>query len=291
MDAKQRAASLPIWKSKVELRPLEGGKSNASFVVDDGGERFVVRIGEDFPFHHVFRGWEQATSAAAFAAGISPELVYREPGLSAFRFIEAKTFGESDLRDNVGPVVEIVKRAHRDMPAHIRGPAPFFWVFHVLRDYGHTLRAGNSRMQAELPRFAAAAAELERAQVPLPLVFGHNDLLPTNVLEDGRRLWLIDWEYGGFNSPMFDLAGIAANGSFERSQEMQLLEAYFERTPDDALVRAFDAMRTASALREAMWSMVSEIHLNVPGVDYVAYTTDYLQRFEASLAAFRTTYG
>ena len=237
------------------------------------------------------RAWEQATSAAAFAVGISPELVYREPGLSVFRFLEARTYGEPDLRANVERVVELVKRAHRDMPAEIRGPAPFFWVFHVLRDYGHTLRAAGSRMVSSLPKFAEAAERLERAQVPLPLVFGHNDLLPTNVMDDGKRLWLIDWEYGGFNSPMFDLAGLAANGSFERTHELAMLEAYFERPPEEALIRSFDAMRTASALREAMWSMVSEIHLNAPGVDYVAYTADYLQRFEQSYAAFRKTYG
>ena len=50
--------------------------------------------------------------------------------------------------------------------------------------------------------------------MPLPIVFGHHDLLPTNFMDDGKRLWLIDWEYGGFGTAMFDLANISANNQF-----------------------------------------------------------------------------
>ena len=51
--------------------------------------------------------------------------------------------------------------------------------------------------------------------MPLPIVFGHHDVLPTNFMDDGQRLWLIDWEYGAFGTAMFDLASIAANNSFD----------------------------------------------------------------------------
>ena len=50
---------------------------------------------------------------------------------------------------------------------------------------------------------------LEIATGPVELVVGHNDLLAANILDDGDQLWLIDWEYGGFNTPLFDLAGLA----------------------------------------------------------------------------------
>ena len=50
--------------------------------------------------------------------------------------------------------------------------------------------------------------------MPLPIIFGHHDLLPTNFMDDGKRLWLIDWEYGGFGTAMFDLANIASNNQF-----------------------------------------------------------------------------
>ena len=92
-------------------------------------------------------------------------------------------------------------------------------------------------------------------------------------------------------SETFDLANISANNSFDEVEQLRLLEIYFERAPDEATQRAFDAMKTASALREAMWGMVSELHLNVPGVDYGAHANEYLGRYERALKTFRDRYG
>jgi thiamine kinase-like enzyme len=116
-------------------------------------------------------------------------------------------------------------------------------------------------------------------------VFGHNDLLAANLIDDGTRLWLVDWEYGGFNSPLFDLGGLASNNELSPEQEAWLLEAYFEQPLSDELRRRYAAMKCASLLREAMWSMVSEIHLRIE-FDYQAYTALNLARFERAYAAF-----
>ena len=177
------------------------------------------------------------------------------------------------------------------MPRHVSGPGFMFWVFHVIRDYARTLAAGHSRMTAELPAYLALADELEAAQVPLPIVFGHNDLLPANILDDGDRLWLIDFEYAGFSTALFDLAGAASNSGMAAAEADALLGAYFGTAPDPALRRAYAAMQCASLLREAMWSMVSELHLDAPGADYVAYTADNLARLEAALDAYRRDFG
>jgi thiamine kinase-like enzyme len=143
----------------------------------------------------------------------------------------------------------------------------------------------------ELSRYVALADALEAQQVPLPIVFGHHDLLPGNFLDDGRRLWLIDWEYGGFGTAMFDLANLAANGSFTLADERLLLETYFGQPVGDEVQRAFDAMKVASALREAAWAMVSAIHLAVPGADYSAHAADYLARTGAALARYTERHG
>ena len=75
----EKAAKLPCWKGTVTPEPLSGGITNTNFIVSDGGDRFVVRIGEDIPVHGVMRFNEQAASQAAFEAGVSPEVVYAEP--------------------------------------------------------------------------------------------------------------------------------------------------------------------------------------------------------------------
>lgn len=285
-----RVRSLSIWKGNISIQPLKGGVSNASFTVEDQTGKYVARVGEDYPFHQVSREREGIASRAAFEAGLSPEVVHTEPGLMVVRYIEAKTYTEPDVRTNAGRCLEIVKRCHRDMGKRISGQGAIFWVFQILRDYAHTLKAGKHRHVPDLPRWMAVVDELEAAQVPLPIIFGHHDLLPTNFMDDGRRLWLIDWEYGAFGTAMFDLANISANNSFDERLERFLLEDYFgART--GALMRAFYAMKAASALREALWGMVSELHLNAPGVDYAAYAAEYLGRFERVYGEYARDFG
>lgn len=289
--ARDRIAGLDIWPSPVTIEPLKGGLSNESYTVTSGAEKFVVRFGSDYPFHHVARDRELMTARAAHAAGFAPEVIFAEPGMMVSRFINGTTYGEAEMRDNLGEVARLIRRFHETMPAHVSGPGFMFWVFHVIRDYGHTLVAGNSRLAGEVPGFVELAGKLEAVQEPLPIIFGHHDLLPANFIHDGRRLWLIDFEYAGFGTAMFDLAGIASNAGFDSAQADELLTTYFDAAPSDELRRSHAAMQCASLLREAMWSMVSELYLNAPGVDYEAYTSENLSRLEASLDAYQTAYG
>ncbi len=268
--------------------PQGGGISNHNFLVEDGGRRFMVRIGEDLEVHHVLRRFELAASRAAHAAGIAPAVVHAEPGAMVFSYVEGRTLAPEDVREPamLARIVPLLRACHREIPQHFRGPAPIFWVFQVLRDYAARLREDGSRMAPELPRLLTAAEQLEERVGPVELVFGHNDLLAANLIDDGQRLWLVDWEYGGFNSPLFDLGGLASNNELPPEQEDWLLEAYYGRPPTPELHRRYAAMKCASLLREAMWSMVSELHLQVD-FDYVAYTTDNLARFERAYTTFR----
>ncbi|MGT2465522.1 MAG: choline kinase [Mesorhizobium sp.] len=291
MSAKDRIRALPCWNGSIEIEPLPGGLSNANFVVTDAAGRHVVRFGQDFPFHHVFREREVMTARAAHAAGFAPAVHFAEPGILVTEFLGARTFLAKDVRANLGRVAALLRSFHREMPKHVSGAGFMFWVFHVIRDYARTLDEGGSRKKGELPRYLALADELERAQKLLPIVFGHNDLLPANILDDGKRLWLIDFEYAGFNTAMFDLAGTASNADLSDEESFAFLTAYFMKEPDSEIRRSHAAMQCASLLREAMWSMVSELYLDAPGIDYVAYTEENLVRLDAALDSYRTKYG
>jgi len=277
MDAlRARLSRLPIWRGGVTLEPLQGGLTNISFVATDNSGKYVVRCGDDIPAHHVSRDRERAASRAAFEAGLSPEIVHAEPGITVLRFIAARTFTEADLRADALRIVALLKTCHRDVARRLRGAANMFWVFHVIRDYVRLIDAD--------AKYLALADRLEAAQVPLPIVFGHNDLLPGNVMDDGTRLWLIDWEYAGFGTAMFDLANLSSNGEFTPADDTALLDAYFDGKVDDALRGAFTAMKAASLLREALWAMVSDVHLKMPGVDYKAHARTYLDRLDRLMA-------
>jgi thiamine kinase-like enzyme len=287
--ARERAASLPIWSGPVTPQPLGGGITNVNFVVEDAGKRYVVRIGDDIPVHQVMRFNELAASRAAHAAGISPAVVHHQPGVLVLDFIEAVTLDQAAVRDDamLRRIVPLIRRCHHEVPRHLRGPVLMFWVFHVLRDYAGTLRDGGSAHLARIADLMRAADTLCDAVGPVDVVFGHNDLLPANLLDDGERLWLIDWDYAGFNSPLFDLGGLASNNGLTQDQERWLLETYFEAALTDALWRRYQAMKCASLLRETMWSMVSEIHSDLD-FDFAAYTRENLARFDAAFNAFRT---
>jgi thiamine kinase-like enzyme len=282
-----RVAQLSIWSGRVTPTPLAGGITNHNFAVVDGGRRHVVRVGSDILVHGIVRANELAASRAAHAAGLSPAVLHAEPGILVLEFIDGRTLTAEDVRNpaNLHRLVELVRRCHRDVPLHLRGPVPMFWVFHVVRDYAHTLLESSSRHRANLPGLLERARRLETAVGPIEVVFGHNDLLAANILDDGRRLWLLDWEYAGFNSPLFDIGGLASNSELPPAAAEELLARYFERPVDDGLRRRAAAMAAASLLRETMWSMVSEIHSSV-AFDYAGYTAENLRRFEAAYAAF-----
>src|SRR5882724_2362785 len=162
-DPLTRAAGLPCWSGRVAPQPLKGGITNANFLIEDAGQRFVVRIGDDIPLHGVMRFNELAASLAAHAAGLSPEVVFHAPGVLVMRFVEghALTPPEARQRPMLARILPLLKRCHREMPHHFRGPVLAFWVFQVLRDYAARLAEEGTRRAAELPRLVQAAVRLE----------------------------------------------------------------------------------------------------------------------------------
>ena len=277
----ERVARLACWKSDVAPQPLGGGITNLNFVVVDGGERYVVRIGEDIPVHGVYRANELASARAAHAAGIGPEIVHAESGALVMRWVDGRTLEPTDVREPamLDRIVDTVRRCHQAVAPHLRGAAPVFPVFQVLRDYARTLREGGSRMAGRLDQLLGRAAHLESVAGPFETVFGHNDLHAENFIDDGDRIWLVDWEYAGFTSVLYDLGGLAANNELDAARERRLMMRYFGTVPGKPLVARYAAMKCAAVLRDAMWGMVSELHSKID-YDYVAFTEVNIERFE-----------
>jgi thiamine kinase-like enzyme len=119
---------------------------------------------------------------------------------------------------------------------------------------------------------------LEKLSSPREIVFGHNDFLAANFLDDGSKIWVVDWEYGGFNDPLFDIGGLASNNDFNQDLEKEALEMYYEKPLTNDVLLKYNSMKTASLLRETMWSMVSEITSKLE-FDYGEYTQENLNKF------------
>lgn len=285
----ERIAALPCWQGDVTAEPLSGGLSNEIWKVTDAAGAHVLRFGVDYPFHHVNRAREVMTSRAAHACGFAPAVEFAASGVMVTAFIEARTWTAADVAQSPERIARLLRMFHHDMPLAVSGEASLFWVFHVIRDYARSL--AQSRYSTELPRYLALSSALEAVQVPLPIIFSHNDLLPANILDDGTRLWLIDYEYAGFSTPLFDLAGAASNAEMTKEQALTLLNCYFDMPADASLLQAFEAMKAAALLRETMWAMVSDLHLSAPGADYAAYISENQSRLAAQIDAYQALYG
>lgn len=282
----QRLAGLGCWRGDPDITPLAGGMTNRNYKVRDRAGTHVVRLGEDLPHHGVMRWHELAVAQAAHAAGLSPAIRFAEPGLVVMEFIDGQPLSPERIRDpRLQPrLAELLRRCHREVPRHLRGPVLTFWPFQVVRSYLDHLESHGSRWSGRLDEFHRLNERLESRFTGTGLVLGHNDLLAGNILDDGSRLWLIDWDYAGFGTPFFDLANLATNNGLPTEAELELLGRYLDTAQIDAATRAnHRCMRVLSLLREVLWGMVSEIHPAVE-FDYATYTEEALARFDAELA-------
>ena len=288
----EKISGLACWKGRPGIEMLSGGITNQNYKVTDDQGEFVVRLGSDIYEHLILRSNETAASQAAFEIGLSPRVVYSEPGVLVLQFIDGKVFTSEDVRieSNLNRILTLLKRFHREMPKQFKGYPVMFWVFQVIQHYEHVLRVGRSEHFHRLPDMLEIAHVLQNDVGPVEIVYGHNDLLPANFIDDGKKIWLIDFDYAGFNTPLFDLANLASNNGLNVEQEQALLYRYFESEVTKARWKAFQAMKCASLLRETMWSMVSEIHSDI-AFDYAEYTRENLDNFHRAYEAYRLEFG
>ena len=271
-------SNVKFWKNEINISPVTGGITNKNFLVNDGNQKFFVRIGNDIPEHLIYRSNEVEASKAASKINICQKLLYYNNSLQIFKFIEGKTFNTNDIKKNLEEITKLIKKVHIKIPNELKGQSVIFWVFHVIKNYSNFLESNQSSYIKILPELLKKSSNLENVSSPFDIVFSHNDLLPANFIKDKDQIWLIDWEYAGFNTPLFDLGGLASNNDFSENEEKNLLEMYFEKKLSSELLIKFKAIKCASLLREAMWSMVSEITSNIE-FDYESYTSENLSKF------------
>ncbi|MCZ6719965.1 MAG: phosphotransferase [Proteobacteria bacterium] len=294
VEAIERAKNIPIWSGAVEPELLSGGLSNINLTVEDGGEKFVVKVGKDEPHIGAIRANELLAMRATAKVGISPEVIYGEPGLVVIRFIEGKSLTPADVREvrYLEGVAQSLKRLHREAHKHLDGPGFIFWPFHHIRWYIRQLYDKkdtlDKRWLDRLPGYLEINDEAEEVTGAVNIVFAHNDVLPQNYIDDGKRLWLVDWEYAGYDSELFDLAGIGMNTEITLDKATRFLEFYYETRPSDDLLRRYWAMMLATCLRETTWSFLAEVTPRPVAFDYSVYSTMNVERLDRIYAVYKT---
>ena len=221
--------SLPFWKNEIKIKPIKGGLTNQNFLVQENSKKFFVRLGDDMPEHNISRSKELIASNAAAEIGLSPAFIYNTKGVLILEYIEGAMLSTDSIVDKLESIISLIKKIHSEMSKKLYGHSVNFGAFDAIKRYAKLLKNHKNSYTQLLPSLLFQADKLEINTSPYDIVFCHNDLIFTNFLDDEDRLWIVDWEYSGFNNPLFDLGDFASHCNFPENKEIFLLENYFEK--------------------------------------------------------------
>ena len=234
-----RAPSLAARPRTVQALP--GGLTNRNYKVTTPDGVFVARAwasgGGDLLA--INRDHEYANSVIAARAGVgAPVLDYRPADcLLVIGYIAGRTYTAADVSDpaNTTRIAAACRLLHA---------APRFGndfdMFEIQPRYRSVIRSRGLRLPDRYddfaPQFWAAQAALAvRGEGTVPC---NNDLLAGNFIDDGERIWLIDYEYSGNNDPCFELGNIAAESGLSADALAELVTAYYGRGRRSRIARA-----------------------------------------------------
>ena len=280
----QVVAQIPAWAGKpVTVAPLGGGLTNHIFRIDVEGVPFVVRIpGAGTELLAVDRVNEHHNTRAAATAGVCPRVAHYLPDhqVMALDFVRAETQTNAGLQRPGMPtrVAHVLKQLHAG-PRFLHD----FNMFRLIERYLAIVEQRNAHVPDGyrdcLPKVEQIEAAIARR--PLPTVPCHNDLLAGNYLDDGGKLWLIDFEYSGNNDPTFELGNTCQELQYNESQIAELCAAYFGEASADRLAR----MQLNMILSNVGWTLWGSIQASISKIDfdYAGWAADRWARAKAKL--------
>lgn len=216
------------------VKPLAGGLSGASiYRIRVGGIAYLLRIeGAPDAFRDPGR-WYRCMGAAA-AAFLAPRVRYADAadGVAIMDFIEERSVVLDYRGTRADLIVEAAQtiRALHETPAfpalvdYMDGMDGLIWTFQAS---GLIAPAATREL---FDRYAVLRAGYRTAEGDR--VSSHNDLNPRNILYDGARLWLVDWESSFLADRYVDLATLANVFAHTPEEEALLARTYFGQPPD-----------------------------------------------------------
>ncbi len=255
------------WKGKaISIQPLSGGLTNSNYRVDVDGTPHVVRVpGESTELLAVDRNNEHHNTRAAADAGVAPRVLHYLPDqcVMVLEFLHGTTMSKDSLNAPGMPtrMAASIKRLHA-------GPR-FLTDFNMFRLTEYYLSVCEERAiripDGYLERMATVA-QIENAMSvnPLPTVPCNNDLLAENYIDDGKQLWLIDYEYSGNNDPTFELGNTCQEMQFSDRQIYEVCEAYFGSVSSSKIAR----MKLNMIMSDVGWGLWAAIQAKISKIEF-----------------------
>ncbi len=261
-----------------------GGLTNLVYRVETGGRKLIVRIPGAGTEDYIDRAVELTNARAAARAGVSPEVLWADPatGVMISQCLDPVTTMTPDLfRSRTGSPAragEALAKLHNSAETfEFR-----FELFAMIDDYLKLLAGKDIVLPEGYHAIVGAAEPVKQALAanPAPLAPCHNDPLCENFLDDGERMWIVDWEYSGMNDPLWDLGDLSVEGGFDAAQDAQLLAAYFARPPTEAEQGRMVIYKAMCDLLWTLWGLIQHADNN-PAEDFWAYANARFDRCKA----------
>jgi thiamine kinase-like enzyme len=266
--------------------PLGGGITNHNFRARFGEVEVVLRIaGHQTELLGIDRASEHVATQAAAKLGIAPLVLAFIPEHSCLvtAFVPGVPLADTVLREP--PAMVEIARALRAFHEHAPSLPTSFDVPQIARDYLTLARECGAELSPAVwdaarlaERIAGALTGPEHAVVPC-----HDDLLAANLLGDGKRVWIVDWEYAGMGDRYFDLANFAINNEFSQARHPELLADYFSEEASARRLATLRLMLFMSDFREAMWGVVQTVASDLD-FDFKDYAATHFERMRKTAA-------
>jgi thiamine kinase-like enzyme len=272
---------ISLWRGKdVTISSLSGGLTNENYLVEAGGERYVMRLpGTSTELLSIDRENEVYNARAAASTGIGPAVLEHISQLDVMvlEFIEGPTMSAHTLQSErmARRMAESFKRLH-EAPRFLKD----FDMFRLMETYLRIVEAHEVRIPSDYRERLALVAELEQAVRvgALPSVPCHNDLLCENFIDDGDCLRIVDYELSGNNDPCFDLGNTAQEANLDDELRALLCEAYFGRPDSQQLAR----MNLFALMSDVGWTLWGAIQAKISTLDF-DFTDYYTTRWNRAL--------
>ena len=266
------------------VQELPGGLTNRNYKVSTPDGTFVARITSDgTELLAIDRDCEYQNSVTAAAAGVGAPVIEYRPGdhLLVLGYIEGRTLGSTDVaaEQNIPRIAQACRLLHAggrfvndfDMFDIQRG------YLAVARSHGFRIPAGYDDLLPQVRAAQGALAATATATVPC-----HNDLLPANLIDDGDRIWLIDYELSGNNDACFELGNIGAEAQLPPDALSDLVTAYYGKPRRSKIARARLLGGLVGMYGWALWGAIQHA---VSPIDFDFWSWA-MERFDGAAAGF-----
>ena len=253
-----------LLKNRTSIKELSGGLTNRNFLIETPVDKYVARVSSNSSsLLAIDRGSEFINSTIAGTGGVGAKVLDYLPGegLLLISYISGKTYGAEDVGANLGRVATSLRALHS-----LESFDHEFNMFTTQRNYLTIVQDNGFRTPDGYLDFAPMVAQIKKAFEVLfeGLVPCNNDLLPGNFIDDGQKIWLIDYEYSGNNDACFEIGNVWSEAFLPLEALEELVTAYYGAHRPDKVARAW----LWALMAKYGWTLWASIQDSVSEIDF-----------------------